>query len=71
MLQNENLPLLRNIIIAMILMNILIIMFVIELEPNAIDGVLIELIAFIDDVIDIINLLTTKMWLKGDIMAFY
>lgn len=42
-----------------------------ELGPNAIDGVLIEFIAFIDDVTNIINLLTTqKMCLKSDIMIF-
>lgn len=56
--QSENLPLLKIIIIAKVRMNILL-MLVIELKPNAIDGVFIELIAFIDDVIDIINLLTT------------
>lgn len=53
----KNLPLLTIITIAIILMNILI-MLVIEPEPNAIDGDLIEFITFIDDVIDIINLLT-------------
>lgn len=54
-----NLPSLKIIIIAMILMNILI-MLVKELEPNAIDEmVFMEFFAFIADVFDILNLLTT------------